>query len=54
MIFSTLAALHTVSTTHAMYFYLIVNFGNPRGLESVVWYVYSVSDVLYSCVHMPI
>ncbi|KIM38408.1 hypothetical protein M413DRAFT_447869 [Hebeloma cylindrosporum] len=27
---STLAALHTVFTIHAMYFYLIDNFGNPK------------------------
>jgi hypothetical protein len=45
--FRTLACFHTAFTIHAMYFYLIVNFGNPKGLSSVVWYVYSVSDALY-------
>jgi len=45
--FRTLAVLHTIFTIHSVYFYLINNFGNPEGLETVVWYVYSVSDVLY-------
>lgn len=33
----SLAILHTVFTIHAIYFYLIVNFGNPKGLGSVIW-----------------
>ncbi|KIM38415.1 hypothetical protein M413DRAFT_30239 [Hebeloma cylindrosporum] len=37
----SLAILHTVFTIHAIYFYLIVNFGNPKGLGSVIWSVYS-------------
>ncbi|KIM38364.1 hypothetical protein M413DRAFT_245084 [Hebeloma cylindrosporum] len=29
--------LITIFTIHAMYFYLITNFGNPKGLETVIW-----------------
>jgi hypothetical protein len=29
---------------HAVYFYLVVNFGNLAALESIVWYVCSVTD----------
>lgn len=42
-----MGVLVTIFTIHAMYFYLITNFGNPQGLHTVVWCVYSVSDALY-------
>lgn len=32
-----LATVDIISTVHAMYYYLIVNFGNPSGLETMVW-----------------
>lgn len=32
-----LATLHMVFTIHALYYYLIVNFGNPEGLDTIVW-----------------
>ncbi|KIM37529.1 hypothetical protein M413DRAFT_257073 [Hebeloma cylindrosporum] len=32
-----LAILHLGFTIHAIYFYLITNFGNPRGLAIVIW-----------------
>ncbi|KIM38418.1 hypothetical protein M413DRAFT_30241 [Hebeloma cylindrosporum] len=32
-----LGTLNTIFTIHAMYFYLIVNFGNPKGLQTVIW-----------------
>ncbi|KIM38406.1 hypothetical protein M413DRAFT_30232 [Hebeloma cylindrosporum] len=35
-----LATLHMVFTIHALYYYLIVNFGNPEGLDTIVWFVF--------------
>jgi hypothetical protein len=40
----TLATFNLIFTLHSSYIYLIVNFGIPQGLESIVWYVCSVSD----------
>ncbi|KIM46891.1 hypothetical protein M413DRAFT_23222 [Hebeloma cylindrosporum] len=28
---------HMVFAMHAVYFYIIINFGNPRGLQTVIW-----------------
>ncbi|KIM37528.1 hypothetical protein M413DRAFT_257046 [Hebeloma cylindrosporum] len=32
-----LAVLHMAFTLHALYFYLITNFGNPKALRTVIW-----------------
>ncbi|KIM38404.1 hypothetical protein M413DRAFT_30231 [Hebeloma cylindrosporum] len=33
----TLATFDTIFTLHAVYYYLIVNFGNQKGLDTIVW-----------------
>jgi hypothetical protein len=43
-----LANLNMIFTVHCVYYYLIVNFGNPESLETMVWYVYSASDLFYT------
>ena len=42
--FRTLAVLHLIFTLHAVYYYLIVNFGKMAALKSLVWCVYLASD----------
>ena len=42
-----LATLNMIFTVHAVYYYLIVNFGNSAGLDNIVWYVHSASVPLY-------
>jgi len=39
-----LATLDLIFMLHAVYFYLVVNFGNLVALETIVWYVCSVTD----------
>ena len=42
--YSILATFNTIFTLHVLYYYLIMNFGNLGGLETIVWYVYSASN----------
>lgn len=39
-----LATFHLIFMLHAVYFYLVVNFGNLLALKTIVWYVCSVPD----------
>jgi len=39
-----LSTFHLIFTLHAVYFYIILNFGNLAALEYIVWYVCLVTD----------